>query len=196
MCKSTKSKRDREGLRSRVQRQRERVRTREGWLVVARQVCVYVCVSERTHMLRQGWGLKGLTISCLRFFWCNQHMQDMLLGEKRCFKCGDGEETHCVYSWCPLLLLSQGSFLVGMVGLWLLPWGNKANTESCFCSNRVRHCGLVGGVWMEAIGRAFVCAICSYMCRRDSVCVCACVGVCACSRYWYSMSSRSWSQCL
>lgn len=88
---------------------------------------------------------------------------------------------HCVYSLCPLLLPSQGSFLVGMVVLWLLPWGNKANTDSCFCSNRVRHCGLVGGVWMEAIGRAFVCAICSYMCRRDGVCVCvnACVRACA-----------------
>lgn len=46
------------------------------------KVSVCVCACVHTSPLKQGWGLKGLTVSCLTFFWCNQYMPDMLFGKK------------------------------------------------------------------------------------------------------------------
>lgn len=66
------------------------------WFVVEKGELL--CVSVHAHMLRQQRGLKGLTVSCLRFFTGIQRMQDMLFGVGGVIlqqqKYGDGEEMH------------------------------------------------------------------------------------------------------
>lgn len=88
------------GRRGAASRDTERER---GWgrgrFVVGWCECVFLYI----HTYKQGWGLKGLTVSCLKFLWCNQHMQDMLFGKNnRASVATKRGRVLCVYSLCPL----------------------------------------------------------------------------------------------
>lgn len=122
-------------------------------------------------MPKQGCGLKGLTVSCLRFFWCNKDMQDMVFGEKKkCFVATKmwrwrGNSCLLIASTVELLSCWYSSHLIAAavqhgryrrpflleqsqlhsVGQWVLcGWGSLLGV-CCYVS-------------------VFMCAICCYVC--------------------------------
>lgn len=127
---------------------------------------------------------RGLTVSCLRFFWWNQHMQVRIFfrGEKKKElwwikkKCGNGGKSivcsHCALQ-CGLakvpLLLTWRSCSRQNCATWPVRALYPALIESETHGAKLGWFG--GGCWMKDV---------------DGVC----------SRYWYSTYSRSWSQCL
>lgn len=138
------------GLRSCPLRHRRSVRAGRLWWE-GRWECV--CAYTHTHTSTvQGWGLKGLTLSCLKFFWCNQRMQDMLLLPRRMKLCGSS----CCCCWSGGLSVPAAE----NSPLYLL--------QHILCGTRRR--GLVACVC------AFTCARCCFKCGR-CVCVCVCAAI-------------------